>query len=344
MKRIAIMLIVLAAGLMVTVGCSRKPAGSAGGGRAVTLVLNWVAEPEFGGFYAARGNGAFAKHGLDVTIQSGGAGTPALDMVAAGHADFAIASADEVLIARSRGMDVVAIYAVYQTCPQGIMAHEEAGYDSLASLFAEPPEGKRLTLAMELGLPYVRFLQNKYGFEHMKAVPFAGGIAQFMADSMVAQQCFITSEPISVKRQGGKPKVFLIAESGYNPYTTVVVARGELLRKDPAKVRAFVDAIAEGWSAYLHDPAAANQMMHELNTTMDLATFAAAAEAQKPLIEQPEPSDQCGCVVGGMTVERWQTLRDQLISLGVIDKEHAPKAEECFVDMAEKKSPNTNDE
>lgn len=332
MKRIAIMLIALAGGLMVvTGGCSRKPAGEAGGGRAVTLVLNWVPEPEFGGFYAAQQIGAYTKHGLEVTIQPGGAGTPALDMVAAGHADFAIASADEVLIARSRGMDVVALFAVYQTCPQGIMVHEETGYDSLASLFAERKDGKTATVAMELGLPYVQFLKNKYGFEHMKAVPFAGGIAQFMADPMVGQQCFITSEPISVKRQGGKPRVFLIAESGYNPYTAVVVARGELWRKNPAKVRAFVDAIGEGWAAYLQDPAAANQMMHELNTTMDLATFAAAAEAQASLIS-PMLNDRV-FRIGSMTEERWRTLRDQLIALGVIDEGHAPKAEECFVNV-----------
>ncbi|MFA7237009.1 MAG: ABC transporter substrate-binding protein [Phycisphaeraceae bacterium] len=331
MKRIAIMLIALAAGLMVvTGGCSRKPAGEAGGGRAVTLVLNWVPEPEFGGFYAAQQIGAYTKHGLDVTIQPGGAGTPALDMVAAGHADFAIASADEVSIARSRGMDVVAIYAVYQTCPQGIMAHEEAGYDSLASLFTERKDGRTATVAMELGLPYVQFLKNKYGFERVKAVPFAGGIAQFMADPMVAQQCFITSEPISVKRQGGKAKVFLIAESGYNPYTTVVVARGQWIHENQKLVRAFVDATGMGWHEYLKDPTAANQLMHKMNPTMDLKTFAAAAEAQKSLIERRKPTDERTLIVGEMNEDRWQTLLDQLIELGVISKDHAPPIQQCF--------------
>src|SRR5215207_5072942 len=89
----------------------------------VKLVLNWVPEPEFGGIYAAQQNGAFIKHGLDVEIQTGGAGTPTWQMVATGKVPYAVASADELVIARSQGADLVAIFATYQICPQGLMVH-----------------------------------------------------------------------------------------------------------------------------------------------------------------------------------------------------------------------------
>ena len=72
-------------------------------GEKVKLSLNWVPEPEFGGIYAAQQNGNFAKHGLDVEIVPGGAGTPTWQLVAGGKAQFAVASADEVIIARQRG-------------------------------------------------------------------------------------------------------------------------------------------------------------------------------------------------------------------------------------------------
>src|SRR5881397_3549501 len=81
------------------------------------IALNWVPEPEFGGIYEAQRGGAFAKHDLDVTIQPGGAGAPTWQLVASGKVPFAVASADEVVIARSRGADVVAVFAIYQTCP-----------------------------------------------------------------------------------------------------------------------------------------------------------------------------------------------------------------------------------
>src|SRR5438105_15060570 len=85
----------------------------------IRLALNWKPEPEFGGFYAA----SYQKHGLDVEILPGGAGTPTVQMVGAGSAEFGIVSADELVIARSQGNDVVALFAVFQTNPQGIMAH-----------------------------------------------------------------------------------------------------------------------------------------------------------------------------------------------------------------------------
>jgi NitT/TauT family transport system substrate-binding protein len=59
---------------------------------------------------------------------------------------------------------------------------------------------------------------------------------------------------------------------------------------------------------------------------MDAKTFTDAAAAQKPLIETDE-STKNG--LGSMTVQRWQTLIQQLMDLKVITK--APKAEECFV-------------
>src|SRR5216110_2730683 len=116
------------------------------------IALNWVPEPEFGGIYAAQVNGAFVKHNLDVNIQPGGAGAPTWQMVGSGQADFAVSSADEVVI-----------FAIYQTCPQGIMVHQSRGFKSIDDVFTHPG-----TLAMEAALPYGKYLQKKYGFQKIK--------------------------------------------------------------------------------------------------------------------------------------------------------------------------------
>src|SRR5436190_6980828 len=73
----------------------------------VSIALNWVPEPEFGGIYAAKENGAYTKHNLDVDIKPGGAGAPTWQQVAAGKVQFGVASADEVVLARTSGADVV---------------------------------------------------------------------------------------------------------------------------------------------------------------------------------------------------------------------------------------------
>src|SRR5579885_1862319 len=129
------------------------------------LALNWKPDPEFGGFYAAD----YAKHGLDVEILPGGAGTPTVQMIGAGTAEFGIVSADEILLARARGNNVVALFAVFQQNPMAIMAHASRGLKSIEDVL------KGGTLAIQSGLAYARILQKKFGFDHVKIVPSPGG-------------------------------------------------------------------------------------------------------------------------------------------------------------------------
>jgi NitT/TauT family transport system substrate-binding protein len=296
-------------------GCSRpaenKDAPGAAAESRVKLVLNWVPEPEFGGFYAAREAGAFKRAGLDVEIVGGGAGVPVVQMVGSGKAEFGIAGADEVITARARGADVIPIFAAFQTFPQGIMVHASGGQKGIADVLASG------TLAIEPGAPYATFLKKKYGFDKVKIVPYDGGVARFVADKDFAQQCFITSEPLAARKKGSDPKVFLVADEGFNPYAVVVITRKALWKEKPELVKAFARATREGWQAYLSDPGPANQVMAKLNTSMDAETFTGAAAAQRPLIETEETKKG---KLGMMTRERWETMGKQLVDIGVIDK------------------------
>ena len=307
--------------LLVTVSLTML-LGSAGAAEPIKIALNWVPEPEFGGIYAAQQEGIFKANGLDVQIMPGGAGAPTWQMVGAGRIPFAIASADEVAIARTRGADIMALFAIYQTCPQGIMVHEERGANSIADVFSDG----RGMLAMEKGLTYARFLEKKYGFGKVKLVSYSGGIAAFMADKNYAQQCFIFSEPVAARRQGANVKTFLVADAGYNPYTAVLIARTDYVKANRATVDAMIKSFREGWRKYLEDPKPANDLMHSLNKTMDQQTFAEAAKAQKPLVlpEGMEPGQ-----LGMMTLLRWQTLIAQMRDLNVLDSE--VDAQACFL-------------
>jgi NitT/TauT family transport system substrate-binding protein len=286
----------------------------------VTLALNWVPEPEFGGFYAARENGAYARRGLEVDIQGGGAGAPVVQRVASGQVEFGISGADEILTARARGMDVLPLFTVYQKSPQGIMVHASRGAKNLGDVLSSG------TVALEPGLPYATFLKKKYGFDKVKIVPYDGGVARFVAEKDFAQQCYIFAEPIAAKRQGADPQVFLVADEGFNPYLGVVIIRRQLWKEHPERVKAFVEASREGWRAYLDNPGPANQVMGKLNTSMDAETFAAAAEAQKPLVETEETRAHG---LGTMSRQRWETIAQQLVDLGIIDK--APALDEFLL-------------
>jgi NitT/TauT family transport system substrate-binding protein len=267
----------------------------------IKLALNWKPEPEFGGFYAA----PYAQYGLDVDILPGGAGTPTVQMVGAGTADFGIVSGDELAIARARGNDVVAVFAAFQNCPQGIMAHASRRLSGIGQVFEAG------TVALQRGLPFAQMLERKFGFGKVKIVPSPGGdLTAFLRDEMFAQQCFIMSEPLAARRQGAAVTVFPVSDIGYNPYPTVLAAGGATLREKPAMVESIVKAVRDGWRAYLDNPDPTNDRMRQLNPSMDARTFAEAAEAQKPLIE--------AAALGSMTSDRWKTLASQLKDLGDI--------------------------
>ena len=191
-------------------------------------------------------------------------------MVASGRADFGVAGADETLLARARGADVLPVFAVFQTSPQGIMIHASRGATTLAEALASG------TLAIEPGLPYAVFLQEKYGFEKVKVVPYDGGVARFLTEKDFAQQCFATSEPLAAQKKGGDPKVFLLSDEGYRPYLGVVITRAALWKENPTLVKSFVRATRAGWTSYLADPAPADAVMAAKNPAMDPETFAAS--------------------------------------------------------------------
>jgi NitT/TauT family transport system substrate-binding protein len=283
----------------------------------IKLALNWKPEPQFGGFYSAETGGHYRKHGLEVEVLPGGAGTPVVQMVAAGKVDFGIVSADEVVISRSKGSSVVALFAAYQTNPQGIMTHAAREFASLKDVYMS--EG---TLALQKGLPYALFLERKFAAssadkKKIKAriVPYLGGVANFLNDKNFSQQCFVTAEPLAAKKSGAQVRTFLVADEGYNPYTTVLVTRTAVLERNPKLVRALVSAVRDGWREYLDRPEEANRLMHALNKSMDESTFRESADAQKDLVETAHTRFNG---LGVMTEERWETLTRQLLELKLI--------------------------
>jgi NitT/TauT family transport system substrate-binding protein len=315
--------VVLLATLLV--GCDRH--SQARSDTPIDITLDWKPEPEFGGFYQADLSGGFKSRELKVTLKTAGAGAPTWQLVANGQAKFATTAADQVIIARTRGADVVAIFAVYQTFPQGIMVHKARGFGTLADVFNHPG-----TLAAE-NAAWLKFLVQKFQPIKVTVTGYAGGVGAFLAKPDLSQQCFVTSEPVLARRQGGDPQTFLIADAGYNPYTTVVITSGQTIRNEPEVVRSIVEACRQGWWEYLIDPSAANAAMEKLNTEMDPQTFTEAAAAQKPLIETDHTNQT---TLGRMQAGRWDELARQLVDLKVIDK--APPADQCFINTDDMKT------
>lgn len=304
---------------------AKKLVADESGKVALTLQLNWVPEPEFGGFYTAVHTGLYERAGLDVKITAGAAGVQTWRMVATGKVPLAIASAGEVLRANLKDADLVAVYSVYDKNPMALMVHEETGVQSLDEVFTS---GKIAKVTMEAELPFGKHLQQKYGFDKVQVLQHSHNLSLFLQEKAMAQQCFIFSEPVSAKLQGVAVRAFSIGDSGFNPYQAVVITRRDFLDKNRAVVEKFVRASRAGWRAYLKAPEPSNEYMRTQGATMKPEAMKLAAELQSPYIQaEGQGPDK----LGTMARERWQTLAEQLQALGSIDAK--PDIDKAFVDI-----------
>ncbi|MBC7740810.1 MAG: ABC transporter substrate-binding protein [Bdellovibrionaceae bacterium] len=276
----------------------------------IKLALNWKPEAEFGGFYEAQQKGYFTNEKLKVEILEGGSGTPTIQMLMNGTVDYAIVSAEEVILSAARDPKkrIVAVFAVFETSPYMIMAHDEVKAQSLQQLFQDSQQ----LLSLQKGLPYVDFLLNKYAPVKAKIVPYTGGISLFESNPMLSQQGFITSEVLLAEQKKLKVKTWLVADEGFNPYITVLAVREDYLQKNKSQVQAFIKATRDGWQSYLKDSKATNQLMSKKNPPMSIEMMDLSLKKMQPLMRFAP------ALLGQMKAERWQALQTQMQNLGLI--------------------------
>lgn len=297
----------------------KTPPDGAAGLIPVRVQLNWVPEPEFGGLYAARLQGFFKAEGLDVTLIKGSAGVPSAQLAASGKVEFGVVSADQVITLRSQGAPLVATFASFQTSPRAIVVHESSPHRDLASLWTSDA-----TVAIEPGLPAARWLDKQYPGGSLKKVAASGGLAGFMRDKSRAQAVYIFAEPVELGLRKIPTRTFKVADSGYNPYAVVLATRDAYLAKNRAVVAKFTRALKKGWAHYLATPGPTNVEMARLNPAMKKDAMDLAARLADPYVRGGSGT------LGAMTAARWQALRTQLIAVGAVSADTAPKAEDCF--------------
>jgi NitT/TauT family transport system substrate-binding protein len=282
------------------------------------VLLNWFPEVEHGGFYAAEVHGYYADAGLNVKILPGGPESPVVQQVATGAVTFGVANADDVLFGRASEAPVVAVMAALQKSPRCLMVHESSGITDFSEL-------RNMTIAMSSARAFSHYLRSKVPLDNVKIVPYPGNVTQFLLNKEYAQQAYVFAEPYVAKSKGGDPRVLMLADLGFNPYTSLLLTTEKVISEQPEVVRKLTEASRRGWAKYLEAPEETNRRIHELNPEMDLDVLAFGAEAIKPLVLD-DAAQQKG--IGTMTLERWQTLLDQLveskqIKAGAVDVKQA---------------------
>ncbi|WP_235990560.1 ABC transporter substrate-binding protein [Bremerella alba] len=324
MLLLGLLLLVIAAGI----GCQEKddtyhtgPRDNDPAARTdVKLALNWFPEAEHGGFYAAKLKGYFAEEGLNVEILPGGPGSPVIQQVARGTIEFGVATADQIPLGRAQGANVVATFAAIDQSPRCFLVHQESGIETLEEL-------KDVTLAMNSGRAFSEYLKKHVPLENVRIVPYDGSIAAFLRDQKFAQQGYVFSEPFLAKQQGANVRVLPIREIGYNPYASLLFTSDKLKGEHPELVAKMTRACRKGWQDYLSEPLETNKHLQSLNPELTPGVLEFGVKAIVPLttVEQER--------FGQMQLDRWKTLVEQLVEIGLIEKD-VVKPEDCFFEAS----------
>jgi len=311
------------AALVCACSPAKKEAAPAEGRTTIRFATDWRAQAEHGGFYQALATGEYARRGLDVQIVQGGPGVNVPQLVAAGAVEMGMGSNSFIVLNLAQeGVPVKAVAAVFQKDPQVLIAHPQPGVDSIADL-----KGRPILLSDASVTAFWVWLKAKYGFTDDQIRKYTFNSAPFLADKTVVQQGYVTSEPYTIEKEAGfAPKVFLLADEGYPGYATMILAPDSLIAKNPAAVKAFVEATAAGWKSYLNgDPAPADALIRKDNPEMTQDVLDQAREKLKSYALIEGGDAQAGGI-GVMTDARWTAFADMAKSQGVYPATLDPKA------------------
>ena len=250
-----------------------------------------------------------------MTIVPGGPNDNNRMLLIAGKIDFFMAANtmmgfDAVL----NNVPVVSVAAIFQKDPQVFLTHPEAKITKLEEL-----KPLILFISKEGMTGYFPWLKSEYGFSEKNVRPYTFNAQPFIVNAQSAMQGYLTSEPFAVEKSAGfKPGVILLADAGFNTYSTLIETRQEVIEKKPDLVQRFVDASIVGWYHYIYgDNSAANAMIKKLNPEMtdELLAYSVAKMKEYGIVDS---GDTLKNGIGALSDERVTSFFEKMVKAGVV--------------------------
>jgi NitT/TauT family transport system substrate-binding protein len=252
MKRIYIVLIAA----LLLAGCAPQVATPTPSGLTkIRLPAGYIPDVQFAPIYMALEKGYFTQAGLDVTLDYSQE-TDGVALVGAGTLQFALASGEQVLLARDQGLPIVYAMVWYQQYPIGLSASPSQQIKTPADL-----KGKKIGLPMLSGASYIglRALLQAGGLDLTDVSLEAIGFNQVEALTSGREQAVVTyinNEPLKLAAQGYPVNTLRVAD-----YLQLVgnglITNETTISQKPELVKAMVGALVKGLQDVIANPDAA---------------------------------------------------------------------------------------
>lgn len=316
--------LILLSALLVITGCATTPAPSASSALPTpTIGLTYIPNVQFSPFYVAETDGDYTTAGVRPTLRHHGASEGLFTAIAAGQEQFVIAGGDELLQARSQGVDLVAVAAYYRSYPVELIVPSASPITSLAGL-----KGRTV------GIP------GKYGeswFGLLVALKAAGltqtdvkiaeiGYTQQAAlstgkvDAVVG---FRNNDAVQFQLAGFATRSLPIAAGEVPLVGACLITTPAYASAHPDVVRAVVGGTLAGVAGVVGKPERALEVsvkyVPELTTANGKKAATATLSATKALWTRAD-----GSVDGTMDAQQWSRMADFLSASGITETRQDP--------------------
>ena len=249
----------------------------------VSVRLKWVHQAQFAGFYVAKEKGFYRDQGLDVTLNPAGPDISPIQMVLSGIDDFGIIGSDQIMLAREKGVPIVAISVIYKKSPVALASLKGKNITSPGDL-----EGK--TVAVVYGKDeesIYRAMLEKSGIDRNKIheVPLTFDLSQITSDKVDSQIVYEINEPVLLEQKGYQVDLIKPRDYGVNFYSDTLFTTEENIRSKPDVVRKLVMATIAGWNEALNYPEETTNIVLKFNPVLDYEHQLKFLKLSSPLIK-----------------------------------------------------------
>jgi NitT/TauT family transport system substrate-binding protein len=216
----------------------------------VTYRLKWLFNISVVGDLWADAHGNFARHGLKVNVKPGGPEKDAIKELEMGHAQFGVASADQVIRAVSKGSPIVVLAQLFQVNPLHWI------YRPDRTPLRTPLDLKGKTIGITYGgndETIMRALLAKYDIEEDQVklysvrydyTPFYQGKVDLWPLYRNAQAPIIGEK---LRKAGERFDLMSPSGLGIRFVANSVVTTQKMLDERPETVKRFMKALLEAW-------------------------------------------------------------------------------------------------
>ena len=222
----------------------------------VNYRLKWLFNISVVGDLWADAHGNFAENGLKVTVKPGGPEKDAIKELEIGHAQFGVASADQVIRAVAKGSPIVVLAQLFQVNPLHWI------YRPDRTVLNTPQDLKGKTIGVTYGgndETIMRALLAKYNIAENEVklfsvrydfTPFYKGEVDLWPLYRNAQAPIIGDK---LRKAGEKFDLMSPGRLGIQFVANSVVTTTKMLEERPETVKRFMQALIQGWTEAL-DP------------------------------------------------------------------------------------------